>query len=54
MFSIMAVSSFSSGAMVSAAGWEVMNVAALPILVFIAAVVIWYARHRGRRAPKTA
>ena len=50
MFSIMAVSSFSSGAMVSAAGWEVMNVAALPILVFIAAVVIWYARRHARRA----
>jgi len=50
MFSIMAVSSFSSGAMVSAAGWEVMNVAALPILVFIAGVVIWYARRHARRA----
>jgi len=49
MFSIMAFSSFSSGAMVSAAGWEVMNAVALPILVLIAAVVIWYARHRGRR-----
>ena len=49
MFSIMAVSSFSSGAMVSAAGWEVMNVVALPILALIAAVVIWYGRHRGRR-----
>ena len=54
MFSIMAVSSFSSGAMVSAAGWEVMNVAALPILVLIAAVVIWYARHRGRAGAETA
>jgi len=54
MFSIMALSSFSSGAMVSAAGWEVMNVVALPILVLIAAVVIWYGRHRGRRAPKAA
>jgi len=49
MFSIMAFSSFSSGAMVSAAGWEVMNAVALPILALIAAVVIWYARHRGRR-----
>ena len=54
MFSIMAVSSFSSGALVSAAGWEVMNVAALPILVFIAAVVIWYARRRKHHAPKAA
>jgi MFS family permease len=54
MFSIMAFSSFSSGAMVSAAGWEVMNLVTLPILALIAAVVIWYGRHRGRRAPKTA
>jgi MFS family permease len=54
MFSIMAFSSFSSGAMVSAAGWEVMNAVTLPILALIAAVVIWYGRHRGRRAPKAA
>ncbi len=49
MFSIMAFSSFSSGAMVSAAGWEVMNLVTLPILALIAGVVIWYGRHRGRR-----
>jgi MFS family permease len=54
VFSIMAVSSFSSGALVSAAGWEVMNGAALPILVLIATVVIWYARRRTRAAPKPA
>ena len=54
MFSIMAFSSFSSGAMVSAAGWEVMNVVTLPILALIAAVVIWYSRRRRRRAPKAA
>jgi MFS family permease len=51
VFSIMGVSSFSSGALVSAAGWEVMNWGALPVLVVIAGVVLWYS---GRRHGKAA
>ena len=47
VFSIMGVSSFFSGALVSAAGWEVMNWGALPVLVLIAGVVLWFARHRA-------
>jgi len=54
MFSVMGVSSFSSGALVSAAGGEVMNWSALPILVFVGAVVLWYARHGGKDAARTA
>jgi len=52
VFSIMGVSSFSSGALVSAAGWEVMNWGALPVLVLIAGVVLWYSHRRrtGRAA----
>ncbi|MEO8508648.1 MAG: MFS transporter [Betaproteobacteria bacterium] len=50
VFSIMAVSSFTSGALVSAAGWETMNWGALPFLLLVAAVVVWYSRHRGRAA----
>ena len=46
VFSIMGVSSFSSGALVSAAGWEVMNWSALPMLLLIAVVVMWFARRR--------
>ena len=46
VFSIMGVSSFSSGALVSAAGWEVMNWSALPVLLLIAVVVLWFARRR--------
>ena len=46
VFSIMGVSSFSSGALVSAAGWEVMNWSALPVLLLIAVVVMWFARRR--------
>jgi MFS family permease len=44
MFTIMGVSSFSSGAMVSSAGWETMNWSALPFIVLIAGVAIWYGR----------
>lgn len=44
MFSTLAVTSFSSGALVSSAGWEVMNWVAMPFLVLAAAVVVWYAR----------
>ncbi|MBK9117835.1 MAG: MFS transporter [Betaproteobacteria bacterium] len=44
VFSTMAVSSFASGAMVSAAGWEAMNWSALPVLAVVAVTVVWYAR----------
>ena len=53
VFSIMGVSSFSSGALVSAAGWEVMNWGALPVLVVIAGVVLWYSRRRPGRLAAT-
>ena len=54
MFSTMAVSSFSSGALVSAAGWEAMNWGALPFLVVVAAVVFWYSRVRTRPVARPA
>jgi len=54
MFSTMAVSSFSSGALVSAAGWEVMNWGALPFLVVVAAVVLWYSRVRAKLVARPA
>jgi MFS family permease len=46
VFAIMGVSSFSSGALVSAAGWTTMNVGALPILAGIGLAVLWYALRR--------
>ncbi len=46
VFAIMGLTSFSSGALVSAAGWELMNWGALPFLVLVAGVVIWYGRSR--------
>ncbi|HTP99588.1 MAG TPA: MFS transporter [Casimicrobiaceae bacterium] len=54
VFSTMAISSFSSGALVSSAGWEVMNWSALPVLVFVAAVVLWYSRRRARVVARPA
>jgi MFS family permease len=47
VFATMGVSSFSSGALVSLAGWERMNAAALPVLVIVAVAVIWLARRRA-------
>ena len=41
VFAVMGVSSFSSGALVSAAGWEAMNAGALPVLVVVALGVAW-------------
>ena len=54
MFSTMAVSSFSSGALVSSAGWEVMNWSALPVLLFVAAAVLWYSRTRAKVVARLA
>jgi MFS family permease len=53
VFTTMAISSISSGALVSTTGWETMNHAVLPLLIVIAAGVLWLARLRrhGRAAP---
>lgn len=48
VFSIMGISSFSSGALVSAAGWETMNAGALPVLAIVAIAVAWLAWLRSR------
>ena len=50
VFAIMGLSSFSSGALVSATGWEAMNLGVLPFLALIALVVVLYARRRRPRA----
>jgi MFS family permease len=49
VFATMAISSLSSGALLSAAGWEAMNRGVLPFLALIAAVVIWHARRQRVR-----
>ncbi len=49
VFATMGVSSFASGAMVSAAGWDMMNRAVLPLLALIAAAVFWLGWRRRVR-----
>ena len=41
VFATMGVSSLSSGALVTTAGWETMNRAALPVLAVIATAALW-------------
>jgi len=50
VFAIMGVSSLSSGALVSAAGWEAMNAGAVPVLVVVALAVGWLGWLRSRGA----
>ncbi|CAG0962949.1 Riboflavin transporter RfnT [Burkholderiales bacterium] len=50
VFATMGVSSAASGALVSLAGWERMNAAALPALAVVVVAVAWLARLRGARA----
>jgi MFS family permease len=52
IFAVMAVSSFSSGALVSAAGWSAMNFGALPFLAVVAGAASWlgWSRQRGPAA----
>jgi MFS family permease len=46
LFATMGVSSFSSGWLVSSAGWTWMNVAALPILAIVVAAALWFGAKR--------
>lgn len=50
VFAVMGLSSFSSGALVSAAGWEMMNYSAIPVLFIVAVGVVWLARLRRETA----
>ncbi len=51
IFIMMAISSFTSGLTVTAAGWEQVNLFALPMVAVVAAVIVWFAMHeRARKA----
>jgi MFS family permease len=54
VFTTMAVSSVSSGALVSTAGWDTMNAAALPVVALIASAALWLAWQRRQRAAGAA
>jgi MFS family permease len=46
VFTVMGISSFSSGALVDAAGWERMNAVALPFVAVVAIAAFWLASRR--------
>ena len=46
VFLTMATSSFSSGALVTTRGWEMLNMGALPFLVIVSAGILWLAVRR--------
>jgi MFS family permease len=51
IFIVMAVSSISSGFTVTTAGWERVNLFALPLVAVVAVAIVWYALHqRAQRA----
>ena len=53
IFTVMSISSFSSGALISAAGWEWMNLGTLPLLAIVASAVLWATLLRRRSARVT-
>jgi len=52
IFIMMAVSSFTSGLTVTTAGWERVNLMALPLIAAVAAALLWFALHQ--RGPRPA
>jgi MFS family permease len=50
IFLMMAVSSFTSGLTVTAAGWERVNLYALPMVAAVAIAIVWYGVMHHRRA----
>jgi len=50
IFSVQAVSAFSSGVLVNAAGWSTLNRVALPLIATAAAAVAWLMMRRRRQA----
>ena len=55
IFIMMVISSFTSGMTVTAAGWERVNLLALPMVALVAVAIVWYALHeRARKAAAPA
>ncbi len=51
IFIVMAVSSFTSGMTVATAGWERVNLFAVPLVALVAIAIVWYAlRARAEKA----
>lgn len=54
IFIMMAISSLTSGMTVTSAGWERVNLVALPLVALIAGAIAWYALHERGRRPAVA
>jgi len=54
IFIMMLVSSFASGATVTTAGWARVNILALPLIVIVAAGLVWFAIAQRSRRPAAA
>jgi MFS family permease len=50
VFSVMAVTSFASGALITTRGWEWLNLGSLPVVLLIATALLWLAAIRRRAA----
>jgi len=53
IFVVMAISSFTSGSIITTAGWDAVNYSALPLVALIGAAVVWLAM-RQRAAAQAA
>ena len=54
IFIVMAISSFTSGMTVTAAGWERVNFVAVPLVFVVAIAIVWYALHERTRKAAAA
>jgi len=51
IFIMMAISSFTSGMTVTTAGWQRVNLFALPLVAVVGVAIVWYAlRKRAQKA----
>ncbi len=51
IFTVQALSAFSSGVLVNARGWDMLNYVALPLVALAGAAIVWLALRRVRTAP---
>jgi MFS family permease len=51
IFTTMAISSFSSGALVTTRGWDLLNYGSLPFLTLVTAAILWLHLSRRRTTP---
>jgi MFS family permease len=54
VFATMALSSFSSGALVTTQGWTWLNIGSIPFVLLIGAALLWFAALQRRAAPAVA